>query len=166
MSWANDIVSNMTVDPLFSLLIGAFGASLVGLLGAMVQSKREHTKWLRAQRLDAYGRFMADMGEWRFLLEHAASRRRAEENDELGTVRARVLASGDAVSLLGPKSVNAAGQRWLWATSGLISEETPAARESWDRTRWQFLVEAGKVLNSRNVGIAPLPRDDTARDGQ
>lgn len=44
----------MTVDPLLSLLIGALGAALIGLLGALIQSRREHARWIREQRLAAY----------------------------------------------------------------------------------------------------------------
>ena len=48
----------MPVDPLLSLLIGAFGASVVGLagalLGAWLQSRREHSRWTRDKRFEAY----------------------------------------------------------------------------------------------------------------
>lgn len=44
----------MTVETLFSLLVGALGAALLGLLGAWIQSRREHIRWLRAERLKAY----------------------------------------------------------------------------------------------------------------
>lgn len=48
----------MTVDPLVSLLIGAFGASLIGLVGALVgaavQARREHQRWIRQLRFEAY----------------------------------------------------------------------------------------------------------------
>jgi len=48
----------MNVDPLLSLLVGALGAALLGLLGATIQGRREHTKWVRERRHDAYNAFM------------------------------------------------------------------------------------------------------------
>lgn len=44
----------MDVDPLVTLLVGAFGAALIALLGAWIQSRREHSRWIREQRLAAY----------------------------------------------------------------------------------------------------------------
>lgn len=44
----------MTPDPLFTLLTGAFGAALIGLLGAWIQTRREHVRWVRQQRFEAY----------------------------------------------------------------------------------------------------------------
>lgn len=45
-------------DPLLYLVAGAFGASLValagGLFGAWLQSRREHSRWVREQRHAAY----------------------------------------------------------------------------------------------------------------
>jgi len=48
----------MTIDPLVSLLVGAFGAALLGLFGAWVQFGREHARWIREQRIDAYKTFL------------------------------------------------------------------------------------------------------------
>jgi len=47
----------MQVDPVLSLLVGALGAALIGLLGAWIQSRREHARWIREQRFDAYRDF-------------------------------------------------------------------------------------------------------------
>lgn len=47
-------MARVTVDPLVSLLVGALGAALLGLLGAWIQSRREHARWIREQRLAAY----------------------------------------------------------------------------------------------------------------
>lgn len=47
-----------TIDPLLSLLIGALGAAALtvagGFVGAWLQSRREHARWIREQRLAAY----------------------------------------------------------------------------------------------------------------
>ncbi|MCA0215946.1 MAG: hypothetical protein LCH43_01175 [Actinobacteria bacterium] len=52
----------MPVDPLLSLVVGAFGAAVIGvvgaLLGAWIQSRREHSRWLRELRVEAYGEFL------------------------------------------------------------------------------------------------------------
>jgi hypothetical protein len=51
----------MAIDPLLSLLVGAFGAAALtvggGLAGAYIQSKREHARWIREQRLGAYAAY-------------------------------------------------------------------------------------------------------------
>ena len=46
------------VDPYLSLLVGALGAALIGLLGAWIQAKREHSRWVRERRFDAYVGFL------------------------------------------------------------------------------------------------------------
>jgi len=52
----------MTIDPLASLLVGAFGAALLtvcgGLFGAWLQSRREHSRWLRDQRASGYVEYL------------------------------------------------------------------------------------------------------------
>lgn len=58
---ANHIAATQP-DPYLSLLVGALGASIVGLLGgfagASIQSRREHSRWVREQRIDAYRDFL------------------------------------------------------------------------------------------------------------
>jgi hypothetical protein len=44
----------MQTDPVFVLLSGAGAAAVVGLFGAWIQSRREHVRWIREQRLAAY----------------------------------------------------------------------------------------------------------------
>ncbi len=50
------------VDPVLSLLIGAFGAALLaalaGFVGAAINSRREHSRWVREERLNAYTAFL------------------------------------------------------------------------------------------------------------
>lgn len=44
----------MTVDPIVSLLVGAFGATALtvgaGFFGAWLQARREHSRWIREQQ--------------------------------------------------------------------------------------------------------------------
>jgi hypothetical protein len=46
------------VDPVLSLVIGAFGAALLsavaGFVGSRINARREHERWKREQRLTAY----------------------------------------------------------------------------------------------------------------
>ena len=55
------------IDPLVALLVGAFGAAMLtvlgGLLGAWIQSIRDHRKWLRERRFEAYRDFMINMSQ-------------------------------------------------------------------------------------------------------
>ena len=147
----------MTPDPLAALLIGAFGASAIGLLGAWIQGRREHVRWLREKRFDAYRAFMVDMNELSRLRKSPVStltvvtkiRRTNKLND-------RFPHSYEAVSLLGPKSVNAAGQAWVSAAAALKSSDVTTGRKALDDARWTFLLAAGRVLDSRNVGGTPL----------
>ena len=50
------------VDPVLALVVGAFGAALLtavaGAIGALVQGKREHARWVREQRFDAYRAYL------------------------------------------------------------------------------------------------------------
>lgn len=50
------------IDPTTLALLSIFGGvivtALVGLIGAWIQSTREHSRWIRERRLDAYIRFL------------------------------------------------------------------------------------------------------------
>jgi hypothetical protein len=149
----------MPVDPLLSLLVGAFGAAILGLIGAWIQSRREHRKWLRERRYEAYRAFMVDMDAFGDVAQTTPTL-----VDALSYVkRAKALQRGfaesyEAVSLLGPKKVNAAGQRWAWAGADFKKGDSAAAQKEWGDARWGFLIAAGKELKSRNVGPQQLVR--------
>jgi hypothetical protein len=91
------------VDPVLSLVIGAFGAALIaaiaGFVGAAINRRREHERWVRERRFDAYlallqlGRRMPDA-------THEEMRERDEDYfDALDN-------AGGAVQFLGPKEVS------------------------------------------------------------
>ena len=152
--------STPPVDPLFALLVGAFGAAVLtvsgGLIGVWIQSVGEHRKWLRERRFEAYLDFMTDMS----LIARIVRTEPNEENAE--KLKAEVLAwheasdrSLDAVSILGPKAVNAAGQDWMGATLAFVEDRTDARDVAMRKGRWQFLIAVGKELGSKNVGEAP-----------
>lgn len=46
------------VESFLSLFAGAFGAAILGLLGAWIHSRREHYRWVRERRYDAYHSFL------------------------------------------------------------------------------------------------------------
>ena len=90
----------MTVDPLVSLLIGAFGAAVLGtigaLLGAWIQSRREHLRWIRQERLTAYRDFIRIIEGVTAIHATAAERRKYQ---------AEVDAARVALRLVGPDPV-------------------------------------------------------------
>lgn len=152
--------STAPVDPLWALLIGAFGAALLtvigGLIGAWIQAVREHRKWLRERRFEAYLDFMNGMSELSEIADIEPNLENAERIKTMAeALTRRLLSSGDAVSMLGPRAVNAAGTDWLGAATTFISDRTEANREALRRGRWQFLIAVGEELNSKNVGDTP-----------
>lgn len=57
--------------------------------------------------------------------------------------------------MLGPRSVNAAGQDWMGAMNDAITDPSESNQSAMSRGRWQFLIAAGKVLKVKNVGANP-----------
>lgn len=61
--WALRGSLSTMIDPLVALLVGAFGAAALtvggGFLGAFLQHRREHERWIREQRFDAYRDFLS-----------------------------------------------------------------------------------------------------------
>ncbi|MGH3040267.1 MAG: hypothetical protein ACRDNG_00740 [Gaiellaceae bacterium] len=152
--------STAPIDPLLALLVGAFGAAILtvigGLIGAWIQSIREHRKWLRERRLDAYLEFMTSMSRVTRLAEETPTLENAERVlAELHALEDPMLASGDAVSILGPRAVNAAGQDWIGAATAFAKDRSEANRDALRRGRWRFLIASGKKLKTRNVGENP-----------
>ncbi|HEY4237415.1 MAG TPA: hypothetical protein VGM45_08780 [Gaiellaceae bacterium] len=84
----------MQPDPVLTLLSGALAAALIGLLGAWIQSRREHFRWVREQRLSAY---LAYARETERILTKPY--RGAPEDAE------RAQAATAALRLLGPTAV-------------------------------------------------------------
>ena len=127
----------MTVDPLFSLLVGALGASVIGLVGAWIgaalQARREHERWLREERLKAYAGFF-QVVEQADILDT-----KIEEADLQARLR-ELRVTHALVELLGPPAVAAAGTAYIEACDVLAStaedlplfgpdDPTPAAAE-------------------------------------
>lgn len=57
----SETVAAPAIDPTFLAILGIFGgaalAAIAGLIGAAIQGRREHSKWVRERRFDAYSRF-------------------------------------------------------------------------------------------------------------
>jgi hypothetical protein len=101
------VVAIVTV--ILTLLVGL----VVGLVTALLTRKGEHAKWLREQRYEGYVAVMIDMSTFTALLETK------QTLVNVTTTKARVHAytenastAFEAVSLLGPRTVNGAGQHW------------------------------------------------------
>lgn len=150
----------VNTDSLLAGVVGALLAAAIGLLGAWIQSRREHKRWLRERRYDAYRRFMVDMGTARSIVGTEPTvfnvidlRRRAR------TYTSEALDAFEAVSLLGPRPVNRAGQAWADALAALAKHRgEPSFLEAYRLRRWEFLLAAGHVLGSTNVEPAPPSR--------
>jgi hypothetical protein len=144
-------------DLLVVALVTVITTLIVGVVTALLTRKGEHAKWLREQRYEAYVAFMIDMSTLTALLETKQTLANATNT------RARVhaytenaSAAFEAVSLLGPRKVNAAGQRWVWAAKSYAENKTPLGKSSLAKARWQFLIVAGEILDSQNVTREPM----------
>jgi len=93
----------MTVDPLVSLLVGALGASLIGLVGAWIgaafQSRREHKRWVREQRLEVYRALLA-------VADNAQEGIMSTTSTAFRKYMSALVVAQSAVVLLGPKAVS------------------------------------------------------------
>lgn len=136
---------------------------VVGLITAVMARKGEHAKWMRERRYEAYMGFMIDMDTMTTLIGTKPT------IENVTRVKARIeslseksSASFEAVSLLGPRKVNAAGQRWIWSATAYSKTQSAPEMTALSAARWQFLIVAGKVLKSKNVTAVPMARPSTA----
>lgn len=155
------------VSVFLTLIVGA----IIGLVTALLARKGEHTKWLRERRYDAYVAFMVDMNTLSDLISTKPTATNARKLlDRITDYTETASAAFEAVSLLGPRKVNNAGQKWLWAITDYLKTKSEPAAAAVAEARWQFLVVAGAVLSSKNVTtertIRPgmLPAEISAAD--
>lgn len=99
----------MTADALLSVLVGALGASLLGLLGAWIQSRREHVRWVREQRFAAYNGLMK-------LAERVRTRDTTDASDDAEYFEQLFQALG-TLRLVGPAEVLEAARAFGEAAS-------------------------------------------------
>lgn len=160
MNLSTGVAATTTIDPWLTLIVGACGAAALtvagGLIGAWIQSIREHRKWLRERRHEAYLDFMVVMSKISALAKiDGTPENAAQLAAKLAALSDDLIRAGDAVSILGPRAVNAAGQDWVGAATASIGDRSEAKSNAVSRGRWRFLIAVGKELKSKNVGAVP-----------
>jgi hypothetical protein len=161
----------MQVDAFTTLLVGAFGAAALtvigGFIGAAIQHRREHARWVRAQQMAAYLDFL-----------HKAEAAPSNVENDVWTAHLDELgAAFAAIELVGPDAVAATANAHLNAgleynrvadrvravvddddsdypngpnfKALLAAHEVEAVRQS--DTRRKFVLAARKALAIRGV---------------
>lgn len=111
-----------------TLLGGAVGAALLGLFGAWIQSRREHGRWIREERLAAYGAYIVALDGYIHVSLPASEPpgpAREKLMEEVNEFTSSLLPSGAMISLLGPTKVRRAAHTWR----KLCGAEFPKAPE-------------------------------------
>ena len=136
----------MTADALLSVLVGALGASLLGLLGAWIQSRREHTRWVREQRFAAYNGLMK-------LAERVRSR---DATDPVDTqYLATLFQALGTLRLVGPTAVLEAARAFGEAAS--TYENLPASDDAQMEARRAELV--ARISTSRKALVELMRKE-------
>lgn len=128
----------MTIEGFLITLLSIFGGAVLtavaGLFGAWKQSRREHDRWVRQERLRVYLPVVAFLSDYDQALASAKATYRliqdairtappdsdvdvivapyGEEEDELGALRARATEILTPLKVLGPEAVQAAAAAW------------------------------------------------------
>jgi hypothetical protein len=63
------------MEALVPVMVGGLLAAVGGLLGAAIQARRDHAKWLREKRLEAYVPLTAFLTEYEDILSSVADHR-------------------------------------------------------------------------------------------
>jgi hypothetical protein len=121
------------MDPIVSVVVGGLIAVGGGFVGAWIQGRREHKKWLREKRLEAYVPTIAFLTEYELILSGVSDHRSrvdgvigsvsAAEAEELRSglepeearameYRERVPREMAAITVLGPESLAQAVRQW------------------------------------------------------
>lgn len=142
------------MDPTLLAILSIFGGAVVagffGFFGAWVQGRREHTRWIREQRLDAYLKLVALHNEITSAeIARAALRPDSKAgsneyvNNLLVGLSERFPAAVAPLAILGPGPVNEAAE----AVMGAFNEgDLPACRAA-EQT---LTGEMRKALRIRN----------------
>lgn len=109
------------LTPLIPVVIGALLAFVAGLIGAAVQSQREHSKWLRDKRLEGFEqawrltmklRQLVDQWEEMQQVETANAERLEQHKKEVLALAEKAHESSSRFMVLGPETA-AAGLRQI-----------------------------------------------------
>ena len=128
------------MDALGPVVVGGLLALIGGLVGAFIQAGREHRKWLRERRLDAYLKFLAiehhitvigaDLEMVRTQIERETGEARAHAIEHVKELVAKLETLGGTlpehvtpILLLGPKSVSDASENYLAAGTSALNGE-------------------------------------------
>ena len=120
LHFADDAAPVAAIDPTLLALLSIFGGALLaavaGLIGAWIQSRREHRAWLREKRFEAFVSVRVLM---RTLHRYVSDRKQGEaDGDDARATAARhaLLGLQDSLAetmapmvILGPTSVHEAG---------------------------------------------------------
>lgn len=125
------------IDPTLLVLlpiIGVVATILGGLLGAWIQGRREHKKWKREKRYEAYVRLVATLIQLRELRREEAERKLDPDNPRFANLEARLdkfsEIKGDLqapYTVLGPKPVGDA-----FALVNSLDPSSPESAAAWD----------------------------------
>lgn len=137
----------MTADALLSVLVGALGASLLGLLGAWIQSRREHVRWVREQRFAAYNGLMK-------LAERVRSRDPSDAAEDAEYLENLFRALG-TLRLVGPGAVLEAARTFGEAASAY--EQLPASDDPETEARRAELV--GRISTARKALVELMRKE-------
>jgi hypothetical protein len=123
----------LDVDALVSVVVGGLIAIVGGLIGAGVQARRDHAKWLREKRLEAYIPLIAFLTEYEIILAgladhqsridgtlpHASVTEASQLQSDFAPAvatgleyRARVPHELAAITVLGPEGLAEAARQW------------------------------------------------------
>lgn len=141
------------MDPLTLVLISSFGGAgitvVAGFIGASIQARREHQRWLREKRLEAFVRALVlvrEVDQWKIATEslttELATAIAEDRQPNIATDQLRALASKASAAierlqesyvpmrLLGPPNVNEAISAYLDAN--IYGDKTASQRAELD----------------------------------
>ena len=127
---------------LLTFLGGAGVAALIGLFGAWIQSRREHERWVREQRLSAY-RDLVRAAEGILLYEGKTTPTPDEE-----AYASELLGRVGAVRLLGPETVATTLDEYMRTVLDLATTtDDRQIRDKYEAARNAFIAAARRELH-------------------
>lgn len=145
------------LDPTMQVLLTVFGAALVtafaGFVGAGVQSRREHTRWLKQERLAAYVAFLRVAHEMNDLYEKVETTQ-AEVDEHSARVAAWIASAAE-----NPVVSTSEGDELVRESQETVASFTAATQEYTDRLKAMqaSMIESSvafKLLGPRPVAKA------------
>jgi len=141
-----------TVTLLLTALGGAVVAALAGFIGAWIQGRQEHSKWLREKRIARYEEFLEAVADARFL-------KSIGKIDEFKMALAKSSTAGANVLLVGPDELYEIASQVHAELVAFGDEDRP--RSIYYALRGEFIVKARASLGipkNGNGNPEPLRR--------